>query len=550
MSRAQQRIVRWLAVAISSVLVVGTLGACVPLGNSAKTTVGTDGFTIAISGASASGPAGVVAPGTSVRMEAIDAPIPREVAAFAQVAGAAVSLTLNGSQPLAPVEVAFDVSEGADSDLLFVIGEDAASGTGVSFVESSWDAAEEKLVASVEHLSWFAPVKVDTDKLSDRVAAWINQSLGTRSAKPSCFGSDPDLEFSSVTDNIAWPCVSESTSGVEWSLQSNSGLVWEILTQPKAAYKPLTALSVTGLATIETVRLIGDGLEGDTVLLPLETLRGSLRSGQSATFALQVEPGLSQVATLVWGLSMIFPSKWLDIASNGECMVGVVKAGTSALSGETIHAVLSCMASVLKGAGGKLFGILLTGPALLSTQLEGLAREIARTNTVQFTLGYRDDNQLDSLPAGATWLYGLSKEGTYHSGLKDSAAVPVGDNEVVFENSTTVWVGCNGEVSKTSFYLDADESELSFSLGLQDIAPEGMSAEFLITAIDDEHRRFIFPETYAAELGRWTVTRGEPLDRQSISLDGFWVVTIYAATDSPCGDSDEGYAALLDSYVK
>lgn len=500
MSTAQRRIVRWLAVATSSVLVVGTFSACVPLGDSAKATVGADGFNVAVSGASASGPAGVMVIGTPVRMEAIDAPVPQEVASFAQVAGTAVSLTLDGSQPLVPIEVAFDVPEGADPELLFVIGEDAASGTGVSFVESSWDADEEKLVASVEHLSWFAPVKVNPDKLSDRVAAWINQSLGTRSTKPSCFGSDSDLQFSSVAGNIAWPCASESASGIEWSLQSNSGLVWEILTKPKATYKPLTALSVTGLATIETVRLIGNGLKGDTVLLPLETLSGSLKSGQSATFALQVEPGLSQVATLVGGLSMIFPSKWLDIASKGECMVGVVKAGTSALSGETMHAVLSCMASVLKGAGGKLFGILLTGPALLSTQLEGLVREIAQTNTAQFTLGYRDDNQLEILPVGATWLYELSKEGTYRSGLKDSAAVPVGDNQVVFENSTTVWVGCDGAVSKTSFYLHADESELSFSLGLQDIAPEGMSAEFLITAINDEHRRFIFPETYATEL--------------------------------------------------
>jgi hypothetical protein len=541
---------RVVAAALTALLTATALTACVP-GDSSRVVVGGEGFVARIAGVTVSGPAGVAPEGTEVRLEAIDAPLPTDVTEFSAAVGTAISLTLDGGklQPAEPLEVEFTVPESEDP--VFVIGEDSSTGTGTAFVESEWDPERRVVTATVDHLSWFSPVAVDEEKFSDKVADWIEQSAGVNTARPECVGADEKLRFSSIPDNIVWPCAEERGGAVEWSLQSNSGLVWEVLTEPQADYEPLTALTLSGIATIELAKTVAAGLKGDTVLLPLETLKGSFELGEAPyTIALQVEPGLSQVTTLLFGLSMMFPSKWLDLISQAECLVDVVKTATSSPSGESWRTVWGCVASILTGAGGTLLSILMTGPGLFATQMDGLSRELSQTNAVQFTLGYSDPTQLDDKPSGASWLYELPQEIVADPAEEVAAPVPVGDSTVVFQHSSSVWVGCEGKAHKIIFYLDGDYTELSFGLGLQAHAPEGMTADIEIRAVAEEDSRFVLPENYSGEIGRWSITRGQPLERQTVDVTGVWSVSVSAITSTPCGSADIGYAALLDAYVR
>lgn len=537
---------------IALILVAVTLTACLPPGRSARASVGAGGFDVSIQGVHVIGPAGVAPEGTLVEVKAIDLPLSREVSSFAAPVASGVEITLDGGavQPQEELQIVFEVPADSGSSNLFVLGEDESTGTGVAFVDSVWDAEHSTLTATVSHLSWFGAVDVDGDALSTKVGDWINQSLGVESAKPDCVDADSALHFSKVPDDVVWPCAEETAGGASWSLQSNSGLVWEVLSEPKAHYDPLTALGLTGIATIEAVNLIGPGLEGDTVVIPMETLTGSFGGQSPYTIALQVEPGLSQIATIMFGLSMIFPTKWVELASRAECLVDVVQAATSSPSGETVRTILGCVGDFLEGAGGGLIGILLTGPGLLASQLEGIAREISQTNTVQFTLGYSDATQVASLPPGAAWLYELPQEIVPHDAEQVAASVPVGDKVVVFRNSSSVWVGCDGDVHVEIFYLDGEYSELSFGLGLLEHTPDGMSASFQMRVVGEDDSHFVLPQSFATDVGQWTLQRGTILERQTVSVEGVSSVALYSATDDACGTADIGYGALLDAYVR
>lgn len=541
---------RVTASALLVALLVTALTACAPESSRVTTAVGSDGFRVEVGGVTVTAPAGVAPSGTSVVVEVVDAALPSDVTAFASAEGTGVSIVLDGGdlQPSEPLQVTFDVQKGAGGADLFVVGEDPSAGTGVSFVESAWDARESTITATVEHLSWYAPVRVDGEKLSDKIRAWLDESLGVQSAKPSCPQSTT-LRFSDVRDDVVWPCAAESSRGVDWSLHSNSGLVWEVLTDPKAIYDPLTATSIAGIATIEAVNLIGSALEGDTVVVPLETLSGRFDEAAPYTIALQVEPGLSQIATVMFGLSMILPKGWVERASKGECLVDIVKAATSSPSGETIRTILGCVGEFLGGTAGALMGIVLKAPGLLATQLQGLVREITQTNTVQFTLGRVDPNQVEALPSGATWLSEIPQEITSRSSEAVVAVVPVGDDDLEFAHSSSVWVGCDGATDTAIFYVDGDYTELNFGLGLQEHTPVGLSAEFVVSVVSVEDSRLIPPQSSATEVARWTVERGTILERQSIPLDGVWSVSISATSQGECGSADIGYGALLDAYV-
>lgn|GEM_PF-4832218 len=543
-----------VALAIVAVIAVVVVDPFAPR-TSAEATVGDGGFTASVDGVTVTGPAGVAPAGTRVTVTSISAPLPDDVRSFSEVVGTAVEVVLgDGLQPLLPLELTFRVDDGADPSRVFVLAEDESTGTGVAFTESSVDAVSGTVTAQVEHLSWFAPVAVDERTFSERVRDWIGEFAGTGSARPECFGVAPPEgpQFTAVRDDVVWPCLRRGGDGTGWELHSNSGLVWEVLTAPTAAYEPLTALTVPGILTAALAnRLVAAGaLEGDTVMLPLETLRGAFTDDSGGRFALRVEPGLSQLTTIMFGLSMILPEKWITLIERATCLFDVIKTATSSPSGESFRAILACAGSILAGAGGALIGIILTGPGLLATQLEGLARELMQTNTVEFRLGYADPNQVDGISADARWLYELPQESVPNPARQVSAVVPVDGHDVVFSHSSSVWVGCGGSDHEVWFFLDGNYSSLSFALGMLAHTPPGLTATFEIEAVGEEWWRYPFPWEYAEPLGSWSVTRGTVIARQTLPVDGIWFVIVRARTADPCGTADIGYGALLDAYVE
>lgn len=535
------------------VLLTALLVGCAPLSRTDATTAtvtASDGaFSIAVRGVEVQLPAGATDEGTDVRLEAIDAPIPPDVSTFATATGVGIALTLEGKQPQQPLTATFDVPPDIDPESVFVIGEDATTGSGVAFVDTTFNAARSTISATLTHLSWFTPVVVEEQSFSVQLRDWINEALGTSSTAPECLEEESDLQFSPVSDNVVWPCATVAGSGAEWKLHSNSGLVWQVRTEPVAQYRSLTTLSISGGATAAVYNQIQGALEGDSVMLSMETLEGSFTDPPPYKIALKVEPGLSQVATIMWGLSMILPQRWMDLASEGECLIGVVQSAVSSVSGETLRSVLECVESVLTGSAGDILGILLTGPGLLATQLQGIAREIMQTNAVQFTLSHRNQDGVDHIPEEAAWLYDLPNNLKSADQLHSDLPVLIGDERVRFPNSTQLMTRCYPANTVQSFEISKDWTSMNFAIALTELVPAGASVTIGIGMVNRTDSATRVPDAAIS----WTLKPGDSLPRQQLDITDVQIVRVYVESSEPIPCGNDIFAAevaqMIDAYV-
>lgn len=548
---SRRLLVRIAALFTSLIVVSSILTGCLPASKTSATTAAVEasdnGFSIAVRGVEVQVPAGATDAGTNVTLDTIEAPIPDDVSTFASPIGTSVAMSLEGKQPQQPLTATFDVPNDVDPGTVFVLGEDSSTGSGVAFIESTFDNSRSTVTATIDHLSWFTPVVLEEESLTSQVRDWINESLGTSSATPECFGAENELEFTAVPDNVVWPCANPSGSGTEWSLQSNSGLVWQVLTKPTSSYEPLTSLSLSGLATAALYNSIKGSLKGDTVMLPLETLEAKFTATPPYEIALKVEPGLSQVATIMWGLSMILPSKWMDVASSGECLANIVQAATSSISGETMRTVFECIGSVLEGTGGDILGIMLTGPGLLATQLEGIGREIMQTNAVQFELDYRNNDRVGKLPGAAAWLYDLPNNLKSADQLHSDLPVLIGDDPVTFSNSTQLITRCYPANTSQSFSNWDNWTRMSFAIALTDQVPKDAS---ITVSIGMATEAGSVPNATMS----WTLKPGESIPRQELDITGVRSVWVFVEPSMPipCGNDIFAVevAQLLDAYME
>lgn len=509
--------------------------------------VSPEGFEVSISGVTARAPGGVAPVGTIVRLEAAVVDLPVEVTTFAIELGASVRLTIgDGLQPSQPVtfEFALDPNRFPDPEAEPFALIESDSVIGAEFAESNWDPQRATLSVKAEHLSWLAPVGVSSKGLGEQLGDWINSLLGSETTRPECVSNTVDLALGQLSigppsDEVVWPCLSRQGDTIELSLQSNSGLVWEILTEPKGAPLPVTASSLAGLVTAALANQLAESLEGDSVLIPLETAKFEYTpSDPPQQVALRTEPGLSQIATIIWGLTMLFPAKWLENLKDAECLLDIVGGASAGASAEVTRAVLECAAEALGGVVGGIVGILLSGPALLSSQLEGAIREINQTNVVAFTTQLTPyPTEVLTLPAGAQWLHEVPSTGTSSSGDEDSADVVDNGRLYEYRNSTNQWIGCDGTVAKIVFALDGQWTELSMAFGLQTATPDGLSAQLVISGD-------------GTPLLTTTVTQGTVLSRRVIDVTGVTNLEVEASTQDRCGFSPEGYGAFLDTYVR
>ncbi|KQR53631.1 hypothetical protein ASF88_01855 [Leifsonia sp. Leaf336] len=416
-------------------------------------------------------------------------------------------------------------------------------------MDSTYDKTDHQVTAALTHLSWYAPVVVDRGRLVSQLTSWIGQAAGMKTNPPDCYSDkSSDLKITGLTEDVVWPCATSAIHGTDWSIQSNDGLVWQILTDPDTTYRPVTASTLSNAATAALFNIIKPALKGKNVMLPGETLAGHFEAEPPYTVALKVEPGLSQVASILWGLGMIFPNKWLDLADKGECILGVVNSGTSAPSGESLRSILSCVATLMKGAGAAILGIILTGPALLVAQLEGAAREIAHTNAVQFTIAAKDPNKVNSIPTSAQWLFQMGGS-LLDEVVRDNPTITANGVTNSYPNSTKIFVGCGTDSYGSSIYMRSDAyTKVSFALALNNDVPSDYSLTLSLGGSSSLGAFGTLPEvTY----GTWTLHPGEIIPRQTVDFTGMWALTITATPSVPlCGDLPVAVADFLDAYVQ
>lgn len=533
------------AVAIALAIAVSiTVTSLVQPRSSATTTVGEHGFELAVDGVAARGPAGVAPPGTEVRLDIVDHEMTADLGQFATTIGSTVRLELGDDlQPSAPIELIFDVAAG-EGGQPFVLGQSDESPLGAEFLETTWSAEDGRLTAQAEHLSWFSPVRVDSASLGERFGTWISEFLGSRTSPPACYGEEVrfrGLTFTidAVQDDVVWPCLVPDEDTLRLSLQSNSGLVWEVLTFPEGTPAPQSATSLSGAVTLALFNQMDAVLEGVGVVVPRETFATDFSAADAfRVVEVQVEPGLSQVATIMWGLDLLFPASWLEKVARAECLIDIVTSTTSGASADILRTILSCVGTFLGGAVGAVVSILLSAPALLAAQLEGIFREIADSNNVRFDVNATAGELIVTpLPAGATWLYDIDgASGTSTSGDRDDASVVVGGSVATFPHATNQWVGCSGSVAEATYPLDG-ENILSLAMGIQTHAPSGLTA----------HVRVRVDGVIILEQ---SVADGSVAPRAVLDIAGASELTFEAWTDDDCGGASKGYLALIDAYVQ
>lgn len=537
----------------AATLLVGvavTAAGCAPEpSTSATAEVTSDGVRLELEGGIViTGDAAVAPAGTEMRAEIIEQEIPGAFATFAEPVAPAIDITLgNNMQPQSPLSVAFTFTEEQASSLspdqLFVLGESDAEGRDTDFVESTWDASTRTLTGTVEHLSWYTATQVDGNKLDTQAGQWINAQAGVRTQKPGCVDEaiPPSGSFvlASPWPDAVWVCARETSDTVTVELQSNSGLVYEMLSDPQGQYGDLAALSPAGVLTTLAARYADQAgfLEGDAVVLPGGSMDITYdKPFESAYIEVQIEPVLSQISSLTFGASMLLPTKWAE----GLDWYGCAADALETLAGaEVLRTITSCVAAKAGGSAGGLLSIFATGPGLVFTQIEGAVRTAQGSDNEGFTVKLVAADAVRELPEGAQWLFELSTGGTRTSGSEDIANVPdAGANVQAYPFSTNQWVSCTSEPSTSTYGLNGAWDNLSLGLAVQAAAPTDLTATVQI--VGD-----------GRVLWSGDVARQSPLPRMEVDVAGVKQLTVTAITDyRPCGSASKGWAALVQAYLK
>jgi hypothetical protein len=184
---------RSLTATAIAALVVSALVACTPQPpDRATTTVGADGFELALDGVTATGTGGVAPEGTQVTLELVGQATGGGLAATVTELGKSISLTLgDGLQPAKPVDLRFEIHEPAisgeewSSDQTLLILTESEDGT-VGLLETARDG--DVLAATTDHLSLFQPIQMDFGKALSQARDFVMQSLGIEMPAPDCVG--------------------------------------------------------------------------------------------------------------------------------------------------------------------------------------------------------------------------------------------------------------------------------------------------------------------------------------------------------------------------
>lgn len=533
---------------LTSVLLIAPALVQEVVSTAAAARVGEDGIRLALGGGITITADASVAPiGTEMRAAIVEQDIPGDFLAFAEPVAPVVNITLGDDlQPASPIILEFTFTEEQTAnfkpDHLFVLGESDSDDQASDFIESAWDAKTRTLTGTVEHLSWYTATQVDGSRLDRQMGRWLQAQAGVRTQKPACVddvvGASGSLVLASPWPDAVWVCASETESTVTVELTSNSGLVYEVLSDPIGKFGDLTALSPSGVLTALAARYADQAgvLEGDAIVLPGGKMKGTYgKPFDSVDIEVQIEPVLSQISSLTFGAAMLLPSKWAEGLDWYSCATDSLETLGGA---ELLKAITSCVAAQTGGSAGSLLNIFATGPGLVFTQIEGAIRTANGSNNEHFTVSLVAADAMRDLPDGAEWLFEHSSGGTSSSGEQDIANVPRGGTSLfAYPFSTNQWVSCTATPSTSSYSFRGEWQTLSLGLAVQANAPSGLTATVQI--IGD-----------GRTLWAGTVTRERPLPRMEVNVAGVQELTVTAVTDHrPCSTASKGWAALIQAYV-
>jgi hypothetical protein len=372
----------------------------------AKTTVTDTGFNLTAGTVTASAASGVAPSGTTVSMQTVATSLPPDAGKALNATGDSIQISLNEGavQPVSPVELTFVVDAAKAQEAISkgdapVVLSQSANGT-TELLAGSYDAATHTITATTTHFSSLFPSWFDPAKFFSEVVDSTKQLLGVGSPRPDCVGKSAVSQgvtytVSSVTGDVAWPCISGDDSQLKLTLYSNSSLVYRVRTTPATSGTPAPELNLTGIAATTIYKELFARYANKESVLPAS---GSVDFAfdpynPPQDGALLSEPTLAMVAVLVLGLETAGKPFGLSVVSkvteNGgplECISGTAVASASQDPVEIVKATLTCIQQVGDTALQLVVGTLLGGVGVLASMTQGIWSEVTRTNEGTFTV--------------------------------------------------------------------------------------------------------------------------------------------------------------------
>lgn len=363
-----------------------------------------DGFRLELAGVTISGDAEAAPAGTPIRAELIEPEIPESISDFAEPVGTGVDITLgDGIQPSSPLTVTFAPDEVAgwyaategDDDLMPVVFASNDRELGVEFADAEL-MADGSVVVTTHHLSEIYPGVTSAKRFSDELFGQAAIFLGARSEQPGCVGQatgDGAWVFSPITDQLVWPCATESAGTLEVSLTNNSAHVWIVsTTQATPAYPSVLAFPGTLIAV---AALQGLDRASASPLVPPDggVTFTTTDPADEITFHAELNPPLTVINAVVSSAASYLPAekvqRFLTVAGSAECLIGMIgeaTGGEQVPDGSYVRTIVGCIGTIVGGLSGTLISSVTAVPGAAITFIDGAGRSMAGTNQFSFTV--------------------------------------------------------------------------------------------------------------------------------------------------------------------
>lgn len=374
--------------------------------------VGDSGFLIELDGVTVSGAPDVAPSGTAVQAHLVTHDLSEDVGEFAEPVGTGVEVILgDGVQPSSPITITFAPEEAetwlttsdSNDDLLPVVFTTAVDGTGMELADAEL-LPDGSVVVSADHLSRFQPALVSIDSFLEWFGDQLLIFMQVRGNRPDCVDlpeEDLGWKFSNVENQLVWPCLEETSGGLDVTLTNNSPEVW-IIESEQASPGFSFSLSLIG----STIAQIAKEELNQETTAPLIPPDGTItftadETHERIVFDFSLNASLTVVNALVSVVSEFIPTKYIELIGRAECLLDVISTSIDISSKENefedpvlgglAGTVARCLGTIIKGFGGKLISILATIPGAATAVIDTIVRQMTNRDEFSITLSSFDD---------------------------------------------------------------------------------------------------------------------------------------------------------------
>lgn len=477
-----------------------------PAGRDAEGVVTSDGVRLSLSGGTVTAGSDVAEAGAVVQASMVRPTLPDEVSSFARPIADGIEVTIEGNQqPRSAVTISFRLPDDVEGTPVAL--SQSSNDVGVEISPSTWNPDTNTLIVQADHLSWRLPVLLDFTKLGAQMTTWMQEYLNFGSVQPSCTEASPvtyqnaSLAVRGLDDPVVWPCLSSDGESLQLTLQSNSPLSWVVTGRPAFTASSLTGSGIYGRALAAAA---GAAYSGDSAaVVPGSTATLIFADGLPSIIHLRANAALTQAGALLWGASMLLPKPLALTAGGAECVAGFVESPPDSSDGAAMSRTLTdCILTGLDSAVSGVVSILLTGPAMLATDLEGIQRELSGNANVDIVIdrtstGDGPYTTTVDAPPGSTWYYlsGIdwvsAQRGDQLLNTYNAARVgPYSVDGVTYEHSVRYELDHSSGVQKSLAWNTLRAcSTLDVTVGMEDSA-ERTAAVFTVQLDDQPVQEF------------------------------------------------------------